>query len=389
MSDRTELLRAFLKRNNLAGWISWRPDELVLQLGHLPYWGLSLLLILADGERILFASELEPVDTVPDGVTVIRYPWGRLDSTDPFAVLAGQIEEELKVRKLAKSQIGAMRHGFRSSLPVMAAEQPPFPQEKIDSIVAGSAQSPRMDVEFLSLYLRKTSEEMRRIRLANAVARVGLQVWGEALEPGITEAQAAAAAEGAIHSLIGQNGIGMARAWAMVQSGPNTVDAGRFNRSSGRRIEEGDLVLIEMATCVDGYWSDLTRTVPVGRISADQNDLVAAVAGAQRAALQLLAPGVAARDIDAAARSALEQAGFADHFTHATGHHVGFRYHDPGFAIAPGIRDILEAGMVITIEPGAYVPHLQCGARLEDNVAITASGAEILSADSARREHCD
>ena len=76
--------------------------------------------------------------------------------------------------------------------------------------------------------------------------QVGLQIWAEALEPGLTEAQAAAAAEGAIHSLIGQNSIRMARAWAMVQSGPNTVDAGRFNRSSGRRIEEGDLVLIEI-----------------------------------------------------------------------------------------------------------------------------------------------
>ena len=112
MSDRTELLRAFLKRNNLAGWISWRPDELVLQLGHLPYWGQPLLLlVLADGERILFAPELEPVDTVPDGVTVIRYPWGRLDSTDPFAVLAGQIEEELKVRKLAKFKLGRCATG--------------------------------------------------------------------------------------------------------------------------------------------------------------------------------------------------------------------------------------------------------------------------------------
>jgi Xaa-Pro aminopeptidase len=271
----------------------------------------------------------------------------------------------------------------------MAAEQPAFPQEKIDSIVGGCAHSAHMDMDFLSLYLHKTPEEMRRIRLANAVAQVGLQIWAEALEPGLTEAQAAAAAEGAIHSLIGQNSIRMARAWAMVQSGPNTVDAGRFNRSSGRRIEEGDLVLIEMATCVDGYWSDLTRTVPVDKISAEQNDLLEAVAGAQRAALQLAAPGVSAHTIDAAARSVLARAGFAEHFTHATGHHVGFRYHDPGFAIAPGNHDTLEAGMVITIEPGAYVPHLDCGARLEDNIAITASGAEILSVDSSRQEHCD
>ena len=386
MIDRIGSQRTFLASQNLAGWLSWRPDELVLQLGHLPYWGLSVLLFLADGERILFVPEIEPVDAVPDGVIVIHYPWGRLDCTNPFTVLAGRIEEELGRRKLRKSQIGTLRHAYRSSLPVLAGEQPPFPPEEIDLLVAGMAQSANCEAEFQSLYLCKTSEEVQRIRRANSAALAGLDAWRAALAPGITEAAAAAAAEGAIHSLIGENGIRMARAWAMVQSGPNTADAGRFNRSSGRRIEEGDLVLIEMATCVNGYWSDLTRTVPVGGISAERNEVLAAVAEAQQASLRLVVPGVSAHDIDAAARSVLERLGFAADFTHWTGHHVGFRYHDPGFAIAPGSHQTLQPGMVFTIEPGAYVSNRQCGARLEDDVVVTATGSDVLSLDSSRQD---
>ncbi len=384
MTERIELQCAFLERNHLDGWLSWRPDELVLQTGNLPYWGLSLLLLLADRERIVFAPEIEPADTVPDGVTVIHYPWGRLDSVDCFAVLANRIDEELRRRRLSKSQIGALRHACRSSLPVMAAEQPAFPPEVIESLTFGTAHSENLDSEFLSLYLNKTPDELKRIRLADSVAQSGISAWRAALQPGITEAQAATAAESAIHGLIGQNGIRTARAWAMVQSGPNTLDAGRFNRSSGRRFQESDLVLIELATCVDGYWSDLTRTAAVGRISAQQNDLVCAVTDAQKASLRLVAPGVSAHDVDAAARNTLEHRGFAANFTHATGHHVGFRYHDPGFAIAPGVRQTLKEGMVITIEPGSYVPHLHCGVRMEDNVAVTACGAEILSCDLSR-----
>ncbi len=386
MTDRVELVRAFLASHRLAGWLSWRPDELVLQIAHLPYWGLSVLLFLADGERILFTPELDPVDTVPDGVHVVRYPWGRMDCADPFAVLAERIDEELWRRKLNKSQIGTLRQQCRSSLPVMAAEQPVFPQEKIEALIAGTAHYAEASEAFVDLYLRKTPAEIERIRLANSVARIGLDAWKSALKPGITEAHAAALAEGAVHRLTGVNGIHIARAWAMVQSGPNTVDAGRFNRSTGRRFEEGDLVLIEMATCVNGYWSDLTRTATVGRVSAEAGDVLSAVASAQQAALRLVAPGVTAHDVDAAARGVLEHAGFGAFFTHATGHHVGFRYHDPGFAISPDSNIPLQEGMIVTIEPGAYVPTLLCGARLEDNVAVTAVGFDVLSGDSSSED---
>lgn len=379
MTERIERMRGFLASQHLAGWLSWRPEELVLQLGHLSYWGLSVSLLLASGERILFAPELDPGDTVPEGVTLIRYPWGRMDCANPFEILQSLIDQELRRRGVKRNVIGTLRHAHRSSLPVMAAELPPFPPEAIEAISFGTVQKAAADAAFLSLYLHKTRDEIEKIRLTNRAALSGLDAWRAALQPGRTEAETAAAAETAVHALTGRTGIHHARAWAMVQSGPHTADGGRFNRSSGRHMEEGDLVFIEFVTCVNGYWSDLTRTVALGKASAEHEEVLSAVAEAQQAALQSMAPGVSAHTVDAAARAALARRGFAKNFTHATGHHTGFRYHDPGFAIAPGSSGRLEPGMIVTIEPGAYVPERHCGARLEDDVLLTPAGVEVLS----------
>lgn len=165
----------------------------------------------------------------------------------------------------------------------------------------------------------------------------------------------------------------------MVQAGPNSALAGQFNRSTARRLENGDLVLIELATCVNGYWSDLTRTAPVGSPKPEVEQILDVATKAQQAAVDGIRPGVTANHIDALARDIIAAKGLSSFFTHHTGHHVGFRYHDPGFLILPGESSKLEPGMVLTIEPGVYVPERGGGARIEDNVLVTESGHEILS----------
>lgn len=379
---RSGIIREFLEKNELLGWLSWRPDELVLQLGHTPYWGMSFLLNLRSGERILFAPELDPRVSFPEDVELVLYPWGRLACADPFAVLSDKLNSELNKRRIARPSIGISGDPGRSSLPLLSAEQPPMADHVVRKLSSGMAASAKLDEAFLALYRIKTNDEIQRIRLANRVALAGLDAWRASLAPGITEAETAAITEGAILRHTGKAGIDSARGWAMVQSGPNTAWSGSFNRSSGRRLKTGDLVLIELATCVNGYWSDLTRTEPVGAVSSEASDLLNAVRFSQQSAIRVLQAGVSAHEVDAAAREALKQAGFGDFFTHATGHHVGFRYHDPGFAIAPSSHELLTRGMVVTIEPGAYIADRGIGARIEDNIAITANGADILSTES-------
>ena len=348
--------------------------------GYFPFWGASLLLIFLDAEPILFVPQIEPRDHIPAGLLVQEYPWGDLKCSDPYSALISAVGNELVKAGIARDQVGMNPSASRTSLPIQAAEQIPFP-EGFSGYLSALTAKPDLNHEkaFADLYLRKTREEAEALRRANRAANVGLEAFFESLQPGTTEAEVAAAVESAIYRQIGRNGIFHSRGWAMVQSGPNSADAGRFNRSTGRHLKNGDLALIELAICVNGYWSDLTRTAPVGPPSPEAAEILDIATEAQQAAVDGVRPGVSAGQIDALARDKIAAHGLGAFFTHHTGHHVGFRYHDPGFLILPGESAKLEPGMVITIEPGVYVPERGAGARIEDDVLVTDSGHEVLS----------
>jgi Xaa-Pro dipeptidase len=377
---RAQQIRTFLQQHDLRAWIAWRPDELLMLSGYFPYWGASFLIYFADAEPILFVPLLEPRDHIPAGLRVQEYPWGDLKCGNPYSVLVSAVGNELSKARVKSEQVGMNPSASRISLPIQAAEQIPIPEGFSGQLSALTAKLDAMrQAAFADLYLRKTPEEIAAIRQANRVANVGLQAFFENLQPGIAEADVAADVEAAIHRQIGRDGIFHSRGWAMVQSGPNSADAGRFNRSTGRRLEDGDLALIELATCVNGYWSDLTRTAAVGSPKPEVEQILAIAKDAQQAAIDGIRPGVSGGHIDSLARDKIAAQGLASFFTHHTGHHVGFRYHDPGFLILPGESANLEPSMVITIEPGVYVPERGCGARIEDNVLLTESGHEVLS----------
>jgi len=378
--SRTEQIRSFLERHDLRAWIAWRPDELLMLSRYFPFWGASLLICFADAEPILFVPQIEPRDHIPAGLRVQEYPWGDLKCTDPYSVLVSAVGAELVKAGANSEHVGMSFSVARTSLPIQAAEQIPIPEGFAGQLSALSAKpDARHQAAFADLYLRKTPEEIDAIRRANRVANVGLQAFFDNLQPGISETEVAAAAESAIYRQIGMDGIFHSRGWAMVQAGPNSALAGQFNRSTARRLENGDLVLIELATCVNGYWSDLTRTASVGSAKPEVEQILDVVTKAQQAAVDGIGPGVTANHIDALARDMIAAQGLSSFFTHHTGHHVGFRYHDPGFLILPGESSKLEPGMVLTIEPGVYVPERGGGARIEDNVLVTESGHEILS----------
>jgi Xaa-Pro dipeptidase len=378
--SRPQQVRTFLQQHDLQAWIAWRPDELLMLSRYFPFWGASLLIYFADAEPVLFVPQIEPRDHIPTGLRVQEYPWGDLKCSDPYSVLVSAVGDELIKQRVEGHRVGMNPSASRISLPIQAAEQIPMPEGFAAqlSTLTGKPNA-QQQAAFADLYLRKTWEEFDAIRLANQVANVGLQAFFENLQPGVAETEIAAAVESAIYRQINSDHIFHSRGWAMVQSGPNSADAGRFNRSTARRLESGDLVLIELATCVNGYWSDLTRTAVVGSPRADVAQILALVRDAQQAAVDGVRPGVSAADIDALARDNIAAQGLSAFFTHHTGHHVGFRYHDPGFLILPGESAKLEPGMVITIEPGVYVPERGAGARIEDNVLVTESGHETLS----------
>jgi Xaa-Pro aminopeptidase len=161
----------------------------------------------------------------------------------------------------------------------------------------------------------------------------------------------------------------------IVASGPNS--AVPHYRAGDRVLTQGDFVVLDFGGMFRGYAVDLTRTITVGPPDARQRRLLEDIAAAEDAAFAVVHAGVPATDIDRAARESMKKAGLADAFGHGTGHGLGLEVHErprvaPFRAELPG--EPLEPGMVFTIEPGAYFPEWG-GARIEDDAALTTSGA--------------
>jgi Xaa-Pro aminopeptidase len=163
-------------------------------------------------------------------------------------------------------------------------------------------------------------------------------------------------------------------------SGPN--GAKPHHTHGDREVEAGDPVVCDFGTRVDGYPSDQTRTVVfAGDPPAGFEAVHDLVREAQQAAVDAVEPGVTAGEVDAAARSVIEDAGYGDEFVHRTGHGVGLEVHEEPYIVAGSDRE-LEEGMVFSVEPGVYLPG-EFGVRIEDLVAVTADGCERLN-DSDR-----
>jgi len=163
----------------------------------------------------------------------------------------------------------------------------------------------------------------------------------------------------------------------IVASGPHSAHP--HATPGERRLASGDLVVLDFGGVLDGYCVDLTRMAAIGVVEARAAGLVDAVRAAQDAAIAAVSPGVAAADVDRAAREALELRGLAGAFLHGTGHGLGLEVHEaPRLGPNADRAEILQAGMVCTIEPGAYLEGLG-GARIEDDVLVTTSGRELLT----------
>jgi Xaa-Pro aminopeptidase len=217
----------------------------------------------------------------------------------------------------------------------------------------------------------KDAAEILRIRRAVDLGASLFRIALKKIRPGVTEVEVAAAME-----------YEARRAGAESMSFPTILASGArsaivHGRASGARIPRRGFVVCDFGVILAGYCSDRTRTVHVGRPSAEARRLYEAVLEAQQAAIAAVRPGATAADVDGAARRVLRKRKLAQYFTHSTGHGLGLEIHEAP-RLAEGQTHKLEPGMVITIEPGAYLPG-KWGVRIEDVVVVTPSGCELLT----------
>jgi Xaa-Pro aminopeptidase len=217
----------------------------------------------------------------------------------------------------------------------------------------------------------KDAEEIAKIRTA---ARVGCELFEGMLtylQAGLTEAEAAATLEYAAR-LAGAEGMSFD---TIVASGVRS--ALPHGRATAAKLPKRGFVTLDFGVILDGYCSDMTRTVHMGKAMPGERDVYDSVLEAQEAAVAAVAPGVTAGEVDEAARSVLRRVKLDQYFSHSTGHGVGLEIHE-GPRLAAKEKQVLERGMVITIEPGVYMPG-RFGLRIEDMVLVTAGGGEVLT----------
>ena len=216
----------------------------------------------------------------------------------------------------------------------------------------------------------KDEEEVARLRQAALLGSTLFDTALKAIRPGVSEAEVAAEMEYAARRAGAE---GMAFETIVAAGERSALPHGRASKAA---IPARGFVVCDFGVILAGYCSDMTRTVYLGCPSAGERDSYEAVRQAQQAAIEAVRPGRSVGEVDRAARNVLNKKGLARYFTHSTGHGVGLEIHEAP-RVARGQSEILQPGMVITIEPGVYLPG-RGGVRIEDSVVVTEQGCEVL-----------
>ncbi|MBT2754458.1 aminopeptidase P family protein [Mesobacillus foraminis] len=221
------------------------------------------------------------------------------------------------------------------------------------------------------LRLKKDDQELAKIREACELADFAIETGVQEIREGKTELEILAAIEYALK----KKGVLEMSFSTMVLTGKNA--ASPHGTPGLTKVSKGDLVLFDLGVVVDGYCSDITRTVAFGDIGEEQKKIYQTVHDAQLEALKFIRPGTPCSEVDLAARNKIASAGYGEFFPHRLGHGLGISVHEFPSITSENTLTI-EEGMVFTVEPGIYVPGV-AGVRIEDDVLVTKSGIEILT----------
>ncbi|MER1999579.1 MAG: Xaa-Pro peptidase family protein [Lysinibacillus sp.] len=352
--EKLQQLQATLVENNIDMALITTPDNIFYfsKFDSEPHERLLALAVFKDAEPFIICPAME----VPD-VKATGFPYevvGHLDTENAWDIVATTItKRDVTLNSIAieKAQLTVERYEVLQAL---------YP----------TATFVRIDETVNNMRVIKSAAELEIMRRAAAMADFAIQVGIDALEEGKTEMDVLNEIESAVKA----KGYAMSFD-TMVLFGEKS--ASPHGIPGDKKLEAGQMVLFDLGVIVDGYCSDITRTVAFKSFNTKQEEIYNAVLAANEAAIALVRPGVRAMDLDKAARDEITKAGFGEYFTHRLGHGLGISVHE--FPSIHGSNElVLEKGMVFTIEPGVYKSDVT-GVRIEDDVVVTENGVEILT----------
>ncbi|MFP4483847.1 MAG: M24 family metallopeptidase [Spirochaetaceae bacterium] len=381
-TERHERVRRLLDEHDVDALVVRLPENVLLLAGFWPMIGLSHAVFSREGGAMCLIPECYEAEAEAElaGVTPYYFPHGRKDSPpapDEIRRLLGALPGSDAWKRVA------WEASAEATAPAWNAADAFFPSAPTARLLSDAFSRAHLEdgTSILAELKRtKTPLEIERMGRASEIANIGLAAFERAVEPGRSGVELAALVEHAVMAEgSGRHGTRRVRAFAQVAVGGAEGRIGfRPNEiSTTRRLAEGEIALLELGVVVDGYWSDRTRPCVAGTPSTEQLEAFEVVRRAQEAAIAAVAPGVEAGAVDEAARGVIREAGMDSLFPHIVGHGVGFAYHEPSPIIRPGSTELLEAGMVHTVEPGVYDAALG-GIRIEDDVVVTQGGAVVL-----------
>lgn len=314
----------------------------------------GVLLIPAKGSPFLLTDSRFDIDAreEAEGFEVVLYPKGLL------ALLKSMLP------KLGITRLGFESHyTLHSTAEKMARE---LGKKSIELV-------PLTDL-VEKMRIRKKSEEIEKIEKSVLLNEQVFQEVYTKLKPGMTEVEVALH----IETVMRLKGAERPSFDTIVAAGPNGALPHAVPTS--RPIQENEPIVIDMGLILDGYCSDMTRTVVLGTPDSKTRKLFRLVRKAQKAGIAAIKAGVSARDVDRAARQVIAKAGYGDTFGHGLGHGVGIAVHEQP-SLSKRSSKKLKEGMVVTVEPGIYLPGWG-GIRLENMVEVQAGGCRIFNQDT-------
>jgi len=380
--ERLNRMRQAMERENLDAMVLCLPENVLLLSGYWPMIGASVLVFPQDGTPTCINAHCYEAEANLSlwKADVLNYRYGVL--------LAVERTEALRQILLGINQAHSWRRigyeeRFQTVAPSWNAAEFLIPGAQTRELLSSVFErSQLVDVSALleTQRLRKTPFEAEKLRIASEISCFGLAAFERSARAGTSGVVLAAEVEREVMARgTGYKGALRVRAFAQVAVGAEESAVGyRPNEiSTTRKLHNGDVALLELGVVADGYWADRTRLRVAGTPSEEQSRIFEIVRQAQQSAVARIRQGVTGAQVDEAARSVIRAAGLGDCFPHITGHGLGFRYHESAPILSPDSSQTLEEGMLTSVEPGVYEPRFG-GFRLEDDVLVTRTGAEVL-----------